>query len=150
DPLADFFLFQQTAKQANKDHGGGELIVAAAFVKLLEQLRFRRLKSRTAHRSGRQAAAQLAATFEQELNLPAVVRRAVEGSVVYIVIRDRNTKARAELGQLIFIELLLLMSDVAAFAGFAETVAFDRGRQDDRGRAFVIDGRVIGRVNLFR
>src|SRR5262249_57723406 len=95
-------------------------------------------------------AGELGGRFEQELNCPAVVRRAVEGSVGYIVIRDRNTKARAELGQLIFIELLLLMSDVAAFAGFAETVAFDRGRQDDRGRAFVIDGRVIGRVNLFR
>ena len=39
DPFADFFFFQQTAEQADKGHRGRELTVAAALVKLLEQLR---------------------------------------------------------------------------------------------------------------
>ena len=46
-----------------------------------------------------------------------------------------NVEARAELTQLLLVELLLLVRDVAALARLAQAVALDRLGQDDRGRA---------------
>ena len=40
------------------------------------------------------------------------------------------------------------MGDVLAFAGFAESVAFDRLGENDGGLAGVIDGRTVGGVHL--
>ena len=42
------------------------------------------------------------------------------------------------------------MGDVLAFAGFAEPVALDRPGQDDRRRALVLDGGLVGVVDLDR
>ena len=42
------------------------------------------------------------------------------------------------------------MGDVAAFAGFAQAVALDRLGQDDRRLALVLDGRLVGGVDLLR
>ena len=59
-------------------------------------------------------------------------------------------KRAAELAQLLFVQLLLLMRDVAAFAGFAQAVALDRLGQDDRRLALCFDRRLVGRVDLLR
>ena len=48
-------------------------------------------------------------------------------------------KRRAEFAQLLFVELLLLVRDVAAFAGFAQAVALDRLGQNHRRLALVLD-----------
>ena len=42
------------------------------------------------------------------------------------------------------------MGDVLAFAGLAEAVALDGAREDDGGRALVLDGRLVGVVDLDR
>src|SRR5205809_1039189 len=44
--------------------------------------------------------------------------------------------------------LLLLMSNVPAFAGFAQPVALDRFGEDDRGLAFVFDCCFIGGIHF--
>ena len=59
-------------------------------------------------------------------------------------------KRRRNSQQLLLVELLLLVGDVAAFARLAQAVALDRLGQDDRRRAAVLDGRLVGRVDLRR
>src|SRR5438874_10263412 len=61
DPFADFFFFQQTTEQADKGHRGRELTVAAALVKLLEQLRPWSFEGWATDSPRRQTAAQLTA-----------------------------------------------------------------------------------------
>ena len=61
-----------------------------------------------------------------------------------------NLEAAAKLDQLVLVEFLLLVGDVAAFARLAQAVALDRLGQDDRGRALVLDGRLVGRIDLGR
>ena len=50
--------------------------------------------------------------------------------------------------QLVFVQLLLLVGDVLAFAGFAEAVALDRAREDDGRLPLVLDRRLVGGVDL--
>ena len=63
----------------------------------------------------------------------AVFGRPVERRLRDVLVGDRNAEPRAELAQLVFVHLLLLVGDVAAFARFAETVALDRLGEDHRG-----------------
>ncbi len=67
-----------------------------------------------------------------------------------MVVAERNLESRAEFAQLFFVELLLLVRDVLAFARFAEAIAFDGVRENDRGPALVLDRGFVGRVNLAR
>ncbi len=50
--------------------------------------------------------------------------------------------------QFIVIQLFLLVSDVLAFAGFAEAVALDGLGQNDGGRTLVFDGGFVGGVDF--
>ena len=84
------------------------------------------------------------------LHLRAVVRRLVERRLGHALVGDRNAEPRAELAQFLFVELLLVVGDVAAFAAFAQAVALDRLGQDDRRLALAFDGRLVGRVDLLR
>src|SRR5690606_18765964 len=75
-------------------------------------------------------AAQRLATFLQVLDLLAVFGRTIERGLRDFLVRDRNAKAAAELAELLVAQLLLLVRDVAAFAGFAQAVTLDRLGQD--------------------
>ncbi len=63
---------------------------------------------------------------------------------------NRNAESGAERSQFVFVEFLLLVGDVLAFAGFAEAVALDRSGEDDGRRALVLDGGLVGVVDLDR
>src|SRR5262249_15369360 len=60
-----------------------------------------------------------------------------------------NCEAGAKVCDLGFVELLLLVGDVAAFAGFTEAVAFDSLGEDKGGLAFAFDSALVGVVDLF-
>ena len=64
------------------------------------------------------------------------------------VIRDGNAEARAEHFQLVFVQLLLLVGDVLAFARFAQTVTLDGLGQNNRRRAGVINRGPESRMDL--
>ena len=102
--------------------------------------RRRRERRRRGRDALRHEAAERAAALAQILDLLAVVGRAVEGRLQQLAIGDRDAEAVAELAQLLLVQLLLLMGDVAALAGFAEAVALDRLGEDDGRRADVLDG----------
>ena len=70
----------------------------------------------------------------------AVIGWPVERRVVQFIIRDGNPETRAEHLQLFFIQLFLLVGNVLAFARFAQPIALDRLRENNRGRAFVVNG----------
>ena len=67
-----------------------------------------------------------------------------------LFVADRNVEARAELAQLLLVQLLLLMRDVAAFAGFAEAIAFDGFGENDRGLALVFHRGFVSGINFRR
>ena len=67
-----------------------------------------------------------------------------------MLVGNRDAEAGAELGQLLLVELFLLMRHIAAFAGFTQAIALDRVRQDHGRRTLVGDGRRIGGIDLFR
>ena len=86
----------------------------------------------------------------QILHFRAVVGGAIERGLGDFFVGDRDAEARAEGPQLVFVQLLLLMGDVLAFAGLAEAVALDRSGQDHRRLSGVLDGGLIGGVDLDR
>ena len=98
----------------------------------------------------RQEAAQRLAPFQQIFHLRAVRRRTEERRLRDLLVADRNAEALAEFAQLLFVQLLLLVRDVAAFAGFAQAVAFDGLGQDHRRLALVLHRGFVGRIDFAR
>ena len=90
------------------------------------------------------------APLQQVLGFRAVERRAVKGRLDDFFIGQWYVEAGAKLAQLAFVELLLLMGDIATFAGFAQSVTLDRLRENHRRRAFVFDRGFIGGVHFHR
>ena len=84
------------------------------------------------------------------LHLRTIFRRTIERRFGHAFVGNRNAEPRAELAQLVFVELLLVVRDVAAFAAFAQAVALDRFGEDHGRPAFAFDGRLVGRVDFFR
>ena len=96
-------------------------------------------------------AAQRLAPFAQVADLRAVVGRPVERRLrprprrrSGMPKRLRNSRSSSRVG------LLLLVGDVAALAGLAQPVALDGLGQDHRRPALVLDGRLVGGVDLLR
>src|SRR5205823_569614 len=124
--------------------------LATALEEPAERLPRRNLQVRRLRLPGRQKAAEVLAAFEQVLHLPAVVGRLVEARLRYLLVRQGHAEPRAELAQLLLVELLLLVRDVPALAGLTQAVALDRGGEDDRRRAGVLGGGLEGGVDLLR
>ena len=98
----------------------------------------------------RHVSAELLAARLHVFDFGAVVGRAVERRLVQFVVGNRNSEARAEHLQLVFVQLFLLVRDVLAFARFAQSVALDRLGQDDGRCAGVIDRRAVSGVHFDR
>ena len=148
DQLADFRIAQQLSQQANEDHGRRNFAAFGAFVKFLE-VRFGNRRNRLgANLAFRQIASQLLAPVFHVFNFRAFVGGTIKRRVVQFVIGNRNSKARTEHFQLIVIQLFLLVGDVLAFARFAQSVAFDRFRQNDGRRTLVLHGCLVSRMDL--
>ena len=96
----------------------------------------------------RHEAAEGLAALAQVLELEAVVRRTIERRVGDGLVRDRNAEARPERAQVGFVQLLLLVRDVLAFAGLAEAVALDRPHEHDRRLPLGLDRDLVGVVDL--
>ena len=85
-----------------------------------------------AHLALRHVSAELLAACLHIFDFRAVVARTVERSFVQFVVGNRNSEARAEHLQFFFVQLLLLVRDVLAFAGFAKSIALNGLRQNNR------------------
>src|SRR6185437_16258826 len=148
DELSDLRIAQQFCQHADEDHRGRNFAALGALVELLKD-RFRnRLDRLGADLALRHVAAKLFAASLHVLDLRAVVRGTIERRVVQLVVGNWNSEARAEHPQLVFVQLLLLVGDVLAFASLAKTVAFDRLCEDERRSSRVLDRSLVGRVNF--
>ena len=141
DEFADFRIAQQFRQQPHEDHGGRNFAAFGAFVEFFEVRFGNRLDGLGTHFALRHIAAELLAPFLHILDFRAVVRRAIERRVMQFFVGNWNAKARAEHPQLVVVELLLLVSDVLAFASFAQSVTFNCLGQNDGRRALVLDCR---------
>ena len=108
---------------------------------------FERLAARLA---GRHESAERLAALLQITHLDAVVGGPVERRLGDVRVRDGNPEAGAEGPQLLVVHLLLLVGDVLALARLAQPVALDRPRDDDGRRSLVLDGGLVGVVDLDR
>src|SRR5580700_4918267 len=97
------------------------------FTKQRVLVRHQRLGPRLARRH---VATERLPARAEVLNFATVFRRKIERCFRKLLVADRNTKARAELAKLFFVEFFLLVRDVATFAAFAEAVALDRPGQN--------------------
>ena len=148
DQLADFRIAQQFREQAHENHGGRNFAAVRAFVKFLEVRSGDRSNRLGANLALRQVAAQLLAPLLHVADFRAVVRGTIEGGVVQFLVRDGNSEARTEHAQLVFVQLFLLVGNVLAFAGFAQSVALDGLGQNDGGRSLVLDRGFEGGVHF--
>ena len=148
--LPRLLSFEQQREHAHERHGGGNFAALRSGQRFGESLQRRRLDGDLRHRARRQAAAQRFPPLADVAHLGTVVGRPIERSGVDRLFGDRDVEAAAEVQHLVFVQLLLLMRDVAAFAGFAQAVALDGLGQDHGGRSGVLDGALVGVVNLQR
>jgi hypothetical protein len=98
----------------------------------------------------RQRPAQRGAPLAQERHLRRVLRRAVEAHVADLLVGEGQAEAVAEGQQRVLGHLLLLVGDVLAFARLPHPVALDGLGEDHRRLAGVLDGRLVGGVDLAR
>src|ERR1039458_4034898 len=80
----------------------------------------------------------------------AALRRPVKTGIAGGLFRNGDLETRAEMRQLLLVELLLLVGDIAAFASLAQAVALDGVGQDHRGPAGGLHGRFVSVINLAR
>ena len=148
---ADVLVAQQLRQQPHEHHRRRRLAAFGALVEFLEEL------------AARAPGAAALRTCARGTKPPSALRRSrmycvstlssagtVERRVADLGVGDRHAEAGAERSQFVFVELLLLVGDVLAFAGFAEAVALDRPGEDDGRRALVLDGGLVGVVDLHR
>src|SRR5690606_9878843 len=95
----------------------------------------------------RNIATQRFAARVQVFVFGAAFFRTVEGQVLQLVVTDRDAKGVAEFAQALGIDLLGVVGDVLALAG-AGTVTLDGLGQDYAGLTFMVDGGVVGRIDL--
>ena len=98
----------------------------------------------------RQRPAQRGTPLAQERHLRRVLRRAVEAHVADLLVGEGQAEAVAEGQQRVLGHLLLLVGDVLAFARLPHPVALDGLGEDHRRLAGVLDGRLVGGVDLAR
>src|SRR4029450_1380257 len=88
--------------------------------------------------------------FPQVLRLRTALVRTIEGRVRDSIVGNRHAEAIAEHPQVLLVHLLLLMRDVLALAGLAETLALDGAREDDGRSAAMRNGGAVRVVHLER
>src|SRR5688500_9333911 len=98
----------------------------------------------------RHETAELLPPLREVADFRTVVLRAIERRLGDLLVANRNSKAGPKRAQLVFVELLLLVSDVLPFTRLADSVALDRAGEDDGRLSGVLDGRLVGRVHLDR
>ncbi|MCG3129310.1 MAG: hypothetical protein FLDDKLPJ_00036 [Phycisphaerae bacterium] len=148
DQFADLLVVHQTGQDPHHRHRRGGLAVLRSAEELRELVQFRRREPRGLHAPPGLKTSQRRPPLLQVADLLAVFRRFVKRHLRQLVVRDRNVEAIAELAQLLLIELLLLVRDVAAFTRFAQSVTLDRLGEDDGRLSLVFDGGSVRGVHL--
>src|SRR5205085_10636683 len=106
-------------------HRGRYVAACRAFERLFQIFERRRFDRTRGDAADGQISAQLAAPLVHVRHLGTVVGWLVQRRIARGLVGDRDLEARAEMFDLLLVELLLLVGDVAPFARFAQAVALD-------------------------
>src|SRR5581483_11551287 len=120
--LAELRMLHQQGQALDEGHGARQLAIAGAFEQLLEIFERRRLDAAGGDGAAGRVAAELAAALVQVRHLRAVLRGPEELRVARRLVWDGDLEARLEVRDLLLVELLLLVADVAPLARLAEAV----------------------------
>ena len=148
DIAAQVRVLEQFAQQVNHGHGGGHFPLAGALHEFDVHVLARRAVHRHRHAARGQQTAQGPPALPQILHLLTVLGRPVEGHLGDLVIRDGDAETAAEMAQLLLVELLLLVGDVAPLASLPQAVALDGFGQNHGGGALVGHRGVIGGIDF--
>src|SRR5262249_49534456 len=110
----------------------------------------RRLYWLGTHDSSGNKPAQVHASCDEIAHLRTALRRSIKWCIAHLAIRNRDFKSIPEVAQLLLVELLLLVSNVLAFASLAQAVSLDSACENDGWLALMFDGRLKCRINLDR
>ena len=149
--FADVLVAQQPAEQADKGHDRGHVAPSAAALAGIRRRTPGRESAAGRHVPDGPAAKppRACAAFEQILHLRRIGGGAVERGLVDVFVGDGHAEAGAKVPQFLLVHFLLLVGDVASFAGFAESVALDGLGQNHRRGALVADRGLVGGIDLF-
>ena len=148
DEMADLLVSHQFGQDATEGHGSGHLTVPRALAVLGKEVVRGHRQRLSAHATLRQESSESLAVLLEVTDLLAVIGGFVERCVGDVIVVDGDAEARAELTQLVLVHFLLIVADVHALAGLAQTVALDGVSENDRGAALVFDGGCIRSMNL--
>ena len=137
-------------QQPDEGHRGGCLITAGAFQEFSETGQQRNSQRFGLGLAPGQESAQRHATFQQVFRLGALGRRAVKRRIHDFLVADGNIESRPELAQLLFVQLFLLVGNIAAFARFAQAVTLHGLGQNHRRLVPVLGRGLVRGVNLAR
>ena len=149
DQAAQAGVAQQFGNDADGRHGGGNGAVFGSFEEFFEEGAGRGGQGFACGAARWQEAAEFFAARLQVLHFGAVVGRSVEWGQRDVFVGDGNAEAGAEFAEFVFVQFFLLVGDVAAFAGFAESVAFDGFCEDDGGGSGVVYRFEVCGVHFF-
>src|SRR5437762_6908231 len=114
-------------------------MLAGALEKFGVVARVRQFEGGYFHVSLRYKSAELLSPLQYILGLRAVERGAIKGSLNDFLVGQRNIETGAKLPQLAFVELFLLMGNIASFTAFAEAVTLNGLCQYDGRGSLVVD-----------
>ena len=97
-----------------------------------------------------QIATEVRASGVKVLHFLTVFSRAVKWGIGNFIIADRNFESVAEDAEFLFVQLFLLVSDIASFTCFTEAVAFNGFGENDCGLVLVIESGFVGGKNFGR
>ena len=147
--LSDVPVPAQFCEQPHKPHGCGNILALTSRQKLPVLVECRNNRLGAVGRATGDVASQCLPPLVQIADFDALLRRFVERSISHVLVGNRKIPAVSQCAERLFVKFLLLMRDVAAFAGLAQTVAFDRLCENDAGFALAPNSRLVSGVNFF-
>ncbi|RMP03941.1 hypothetical protein ALQ30_05663 [Pseudomonas syringae pv. persicae] len=149
DALTDFLVLDQLRQDAHESHGGGDFTVARTVKDGLEGIEWRRRQAEALRATLRYEATQRSTTLAQVTGFGAAFFRLVERQGFEFGVLDRDVETVTEVTQAVDIDLLGVVCSVFRFAG-AGAITFDGFGQNHGRLTLVVDGFVVGRINLVR
>ena len=141
-------MAQQFGQQPYGRHRARDRMAARAFQKFGVAIFIRHVERFSPNSSFRHEAAELPAPLQQILGFAALERWPIKWRLDDFFVWQWDVKASSKLAQLTFVQLFLLVCDIAPFTCLAQAVTFNRFGQYHCRRALVLNGTFVSRKNF--
>src|SRR6185312_5710737 len=148
DVLAQFGQLQKRFQNGYKRRSSGSIAASRAVKRFSKRFKRRRLDFDFLGMARWHIATEFFAPCSQVLHLAAFGRKRDELNLLDYFRLQVQIEALRQILQFLFVQLLLLVRNVLAFAGLAKTVAFHSVGQDDARLIAVFDSALVGVKDL--